>query len=134
MAEKFVVNEEEINLIKKIREIHNKKNDFNILSDLEKMLDVLDEIYQEQKQKYGFRGHISFSDKEIRNGFKIAQGRTEAIKIGVKKMGGRKSRIQAIQREIRSWGYSIFLHAEYVQSELESKYAKSTIYEALRKL
>jgi len=120
---------DEIKLILKIREINQKKHIMAVERDL---LDILDAYESFALDYHNIRG-VRFSGKwkieELKNAFKLALGRN--YKTG---MGGRRSRVKQIQKEIRMWGYSIFKHAEYVQKDLESRYAKSTIYEALRTL
>lgn len=73
-----------------------------------------------------------FSEKDVYSMLKFALGRHDH-NLGEYKMGGRKSRINWIIKRIQL--YPVFSDIWYcVVTEIEERYAKSTVMKALKKL
>lgn len=128
-------NLDEINIILKIREIDRKKNTIYIEEDIMQILNGYDKFAEDYSKKMGSRVAINWDPICLKNALKLAYGRQAISK--VRSIGGRKSRIECIQEEIRSVGYKILFdkeEAEKTANYLSRYYAKSTIYEALRNL
>ena len=141
MAEKIDLFPEEVEILKKVRELRDLREDgFKVLSlnydkNILFILDVLKELgIQHSKSEFGFLGLYLYHSNliDIVNGIKLGMSRSQ-LKRSKSNLGGRKPRVLQIYRRISGLGYEIFTEkGARACKRIENEFQKSTIYEALR--